>query len=292
MRKFLAYIRQAMFWAVVLFFVVPVAWLDAQSNGGPLAVGLRIENKIDPIGIDEQAPLASWQITGASWQQAYQIRAAHDLTDLQQGNLLWDSGKVASTEQNQISLAPVQPESRKSITWEVRIWDQNGNVSPWSAPAYFEFGLLKPDDWLARWIENPDYSYTRSDGTEMPLPVFQKNFTVKAPVKSARLYVSGLGMYDLQMNGAPVSDNVLEPGQTTYSAEVDYRTYDVASELKHGENTLRLETGSGAYQRIPTPGRYFFGGVLEKERIYGAPKVIAQLEITYADGRREVIADR
>jgi alpha-L-rhamnosidase len=109
-------------------------------------------------------------------------------------------------------------------------------------------------------------------------------------VAKARLYITGLGMYAATVNGQPVGDAVLEPGQTTYSAEVDYRTYDLTRTLTGGTDVLGLETGSGAYQRVKTPGRYFFGGRLEQYTVFGEPRVIAQLEITYADGRRQTIA--
>jgi hypothetical protein len=83
---------------------------------------------------------------------------------------------------------------------------------------------------------------------------------------------------------------VLEPGQTSYWAEVDYRTYDVTKLVRSGGNVLGIETGSGVYQQADsTPmGRYMFQP--GNNSVFGAPKVIAQLEITYADGRRQTIA--
>ena len=55
----------------------------------------------------------------------------------------------------------------------------------------------------------------------------------------ARLYMTGLGQYAAKLNGKPVGDAVLEPGQTSYFAEVDYRTYDVTSLLKQGAQPAR-----------------------------------------------------
>ena len=100
--------------------------------------------------------------------------------------------------------------------------------------------------------------------------------------------MTGLGQYAAKLNGRPVGDAVLEPGQTSYFAEVNYRTYDVTSLLRQGSNLLGVETGSGAYQRVITPGRYFFQN--NPAPVYGAPKTIAQLEITYADGSKQTIA--
>ncbi|MEW1775552.1 family 78 glycoside hydrolase catalytic domain [Streptomyces sp. NPDC086777] len=257
------------------------------------AEDLKTDNKADPIGIDDRAPLLSWRLDGPSRpsdpQVAYEIRAAHSADALRRGRAdVWRSGKVVSAASANIPFGGTLT-ARETVTWQVRVWDGGGRVSSWSSPATFEMGLLNASDWSARWIENSSYDYTRPDGTVSPLPVFGKAFTVHGKVAKARLYMTGLGMYATSLNGSPVSANVLEPGQTTYSAEVAYRTYDLTRQLRAGTNTLGIETGSGAYQRVKTPGHYFFGGRLETYTVYGEPKAIAQLEITYTDGRRETV---
>lgn len=259
-------------------------------------IDLRTEHRVDPIGIGETAPLLEWKLDAAGHrkpraQAAYQIRVARTPEALRRGKAeLWDSGKVVSPRTHHVALASVPLRSRDRVAWQVRVWDTDGNASAWSAPATFEMGLLAPGDWKARWIENASYDYTRPDGTETPLPIFARSFPVDGRVARARLYVTGLGMYSAALNGRPVSEAVLEPGQTTYAEEVHYRAHDVTGLLRSGANVLRIDTGSGAYQRVVTPGRYFFGGRLEEFTVYGEPKVIAQLEILYADGRRQTVA--
>ncbi|MET7474827.1 family 78 glycoside hydrolase catalytic domain [Streptomyces sp. NPDC005648] len=254
----------------------------------PFAVDLKTENKVDPIGIDDRAPLLSWRSAGSP-QTAYEIRAARSTDALRQGRAdVWRTGKVVSSASTNIPFS-ASLTARDTVAWQVRVWDGAGRVSRWSSPATFEMGLLDASDWSARWIENPAYDYTRPDGSVSALPVFGKAFAVRGKVIRARLYMTGLGMYATSLNGRPVSTNVLEPGQTTYAAEVAYRAYDVTRQLRDGVNVLGIETGSGAYQRVKTPGHYFFGGRLETYTVYGEPKAIAQLEITYADGRRETI---
>lgn len=251
---------------------------------------LRTEHLVNPIGIGETQPLLTWQVQGAVHIKAYQIRVAHTPAEFEHGKTMWDSGQVPWEGIGAVYLSQVKLSSRERAAWQVRVWDSQNHASGWSAPATFEMGLLSSSDWSAHWIENPEYHYTQADGSEMPLPIFEKAFKTSAPVTRARVYITGLGMYAATLNGQPFTKNVLEPGQTTYAAEVDYRTYDLTTELRKGDNTLRIDVGSGAYQRVPTPGRYFFGGGLEKTRTYGTPKVIAQLEITYADGRHETVA--
>jgi hypothetical protein len=143
--------------------------------------------------------------------------------------------------------------------------------------------------WSAKWIENPGYTYA-TDGVPNPLPVFGKAFDASGQVAKARLYMTGLGQYAAQLNGRPVGDAVLEPGQTSYWAEVDYRAYDVTQLLRQGTNVLGIETGSGAYQQADSTsmGRYMFQP--GNNVVLGAPKVIAQLEVTYADGTTQTVA--
>ena len=111
----------------------------------------------------------------------------------------------------------------------------------------------------------------------------------RPPPDRRGVYATGLGQYVARLNGSPVTNAVLEPGQTSYWAEVDYRTYDVTRLLRSGSNVIGLETGSGVYQQADsTPmGRYMFQP--GNNVVFGAPKVVAQLEITYADGSRQTI---
>ena len=238
----------------------------------------------NPIGLGDATPNLSWRLQGGR-QTAYEIRVASSAAQLDSPDL-WDSGKVSSNDTSNVVYAGAALTSRKSVVWDVRAWDGAGAAGDWSAPASFEIGLLANSDWSAKWIEDPDYSYL-SNGVPSPLPVFAKPFDLSAQVTKARLYMTGLGQYAAKLNGQPVGDAVLEPGQTSYYAEVDYRTYDVTSLLKQGGNLLGIETGSGAYQRVITPGRYFFQN--NPAPVYGTPKVIAELDVTYADGTTQRI---
>jgi hypothetical protein len=107
-----------------------------------------------------------------------------------------------------------------------RVWDANGQVSAWSDPAFFTVELLDSSDWSAKWIEDTKYTY-QTNGEPNPLPVFGTEFDTRGRVESARLYATGLGQYAATLNGKPIGEAVLEPGQTSYWKEVNYRTYDV-----------------------------------------------------------------
>lgn len=131
---------------------VSLAGLGAPAN-------LRCEYLENPLGIDQVQPRLSWEMVdsrrGAA-QTACQILASDDAARLagDEGNL-WDTGKVASSESIQIVYAGRPLRSRMRVYWKVRVWDSDGQPSPWSAPARWSMGLLTPEDWKAKWIGDP-----------------------------------------------------------------------------------------------------------------------------------------
>ena len=128
------------------------------------------------------------------------------------------------------------------------MWDANGEASPWSAPAAFETGCSKQSDWgSAKWIELAGRT------TAQPLPIFARGFSLDKPVRSARLYMSGLGLFEARVNGAKLTDEVLAPGYSNYQLSAEYRTYDVTSRLRGGANTIGVELGQGTAHNVKMP---------------------------------------
>ena len=109
-----------------------------------------------PLGIDVLQPRLSWILSSSQRgqrQTAYQILVASSLTALARNKGdLWDSGKVASDQSTQVVYAGQPLQSRQACYWKVRAWDKDGGVSPYSAPATWEMGLLQPRDWHGQWI--------------------------------------------------------------------------------------------------------------------------------------------
>ncbi|MFI1094110.1 family 78 glycoside hydrolase catalytic domain [Streptomyces sp. NPDC020917] len=124
--------------------------------------------------------------------------------------------------------------------------------------------------------------------TPAGLPLFARQFRLRKPVSSARLYVTGLGVYTATVNGHRAGSAVLEPGNTTYTKHLDYATLDVGELLRKGDNALGITVGTGIYDTLTYNARY----AKFNARI-GPPKVLAQLEVTYVDGSTErVVTDR
>ena len=122
-------------------------------------VRLRCEYRFCPEGLDTRRPRLSWELVSrrpGSSQSSYRILVASDLDRLRPGHCdLWDSGTVASGQSAQIVYDGVPLRSRARCYWRVRIRDRDGRLSAWSAPTYWTLGLLRTEDWKARWIGAP-----------------------------------------------------------------------------------------------------------------------------------------
>ncbi len=110
-----------------------------------------------------------------------------------------------------------------------------------------------------------------------PVPILRKAFTLgDKAVASARLYATALGLYEIRINGQRVGDHVFAPDWTDYRKRVRYQAYDVAPLLKPDGNAIAALLGNGWYcGHIGNGGFQFFGKM---------PALLAQLEVTYADG--------
>ena len=115
---------------------------------------LRAEYSRAPLGLDTLAPRLAWQ-SPVTKQAAYRLKVATSREALARGELFWDSGKVLSDANVQIAYAGPALASRQRYWWQVQVWDAVGNVTGWSAPAWWEMGLLGTSDWQAKWISGP-----------------------------------------------------------------------------------------------------------------------------------------
>ena len=131
--------------------------------------------------------------------------------------------------------------------------------------------------WIGKWI-----------GSDMTIenrfaPLFMKKFAVSGEVANAKLKICGLGLFEAKINGNLPDDTVLNPAHTQYTQTVAYRIFDITDFLNNGENEITVELGN-----------YFFNETTyvwawEKAPWRSAPKLIADIIITYSDGREEII---
>src|SRR4030095_14700845 len=105
-------------------------------------------------------------------------------------------------------------------------------------------GLLEKSDWKAQWIGSPIVGGPYSIP---PAPYLRKEFSLGKAVSSARLYVTALGIHEVEINGKHVADYVFAPGRTEYRKRVPYHTFDVTNLLKSGTNAIGAILGDGWY---------------------------------------------
>ncbi|WP_062352853.1 glycoside hydrolase family 78 protein [Herbidospora yilanensis] len=226
------------------------------------------EHHRDPLGIGEATPRLSWVVRTElpGWlQQAYDIERSDGSTT-----------HVVSGE-SVLTPWPGRPlRSRERLGVRVRVQGRDGSASDWSPWSEVEAGLLEPADWRAGATAPPRDLLSGA-------PLLRRDFRARAAIASARLYVTAHGLYEVEVNGRPVGDDVLAPGWTSYHHRLRYRTHDVTGLLREGDNTIGATLAEGWYT-----GRYgFHGGV---SAIYGDRTcLMAQLEITYADGTADTV---
>ena len=243
---------------------------------------LRLENLINPIGVDAQLPRFSWQIVSPKRnvsQSAYEIWVAESPEMLKSGkNLVWKSGKVASDKSVHVPYAGSTLQSGKKYYWQVKVWDNAGKASAWSSNAYWHMGMLDKSLWKAKWIKQG----FQEDTIMRPSPLFRKQFQAQKKVVSATAYITALGLYEAQINGKRVGDAYFTPGWTAYKKRLQYQVYDVTSLLLPGANAIGVMLGNGWYRGII--------GYENNINVYGKEiALLFQLDVRYSDGTSELI---
>jgi alpha-L-rhamnosidase len=238
-----------------LLFVtaISLAWTQPQPP-----TGLRTEYLVNPEVVDVARPRFSWVLEHTergqrqtAWQILVSTRPEVNVGDV------WDSGRVEGAQSTHVTYNGKPLESGRTYYWKVRWWDAAGQASPYSRPARFTMGLLNPSDWKGRWIGGANQ--------------LRKEFNLAARPVRARAFISGLGYYELRINGRKVGDHVLDPGWTTYDKRVLYTSYDVTDLLRQGANAVGIILGQGWY---------------------GARAALLQLNIEMEGGQRtEVVTD-
>jgi len=281
--------------------------------------GLRCEYLVDPDAIGERRPLLSWTLADdgtatRGWRQAaYRILVSTAPDRCAPGTAdLWDSGRVAAGTTVAIAYAGTALQSRLACWWTVCAWDEDGQPTPWAAPARWTMGLLEPEDWVGSWIgldepapDEPATPPANAEGrrvlwpSRLPARLLRREFNVRGVVREARLYVAGLGFHEVEINGQRVGDHVCDPALTNYDHRVFYVAHDVTGDLGSGGNAIGVTLGNGRFfpprwlppelpqPRGPNPENWFEEYVT---RTYGYPKLLLQLEIAYADGSHDLVA--
>ncbi len=239
------------------------------------------EYKTNPLGIDIAKPRLSWQLASSDngvMQTAYEVRVAESSEKLSSSKLIWSTGKVSSSQSVSVVYDGPALVSAQKVYWQVRIWDNKQKATEWSAPESWEMGILKPSEWKGSWIT---YGEAKKVKESLPSLYFRKEFALTKKVKSARLYATSLGLYELHLNGAKVTTDLFTPGWTSFKKRVQYQTYDITTMVK-SQNAIGVVLSDGWYR-----GNL---GWSQRGAYYGDKLALqVQMQITYTDGTSETI---
>ncbi|HKT46526.1 MAG TPA: family 78 glycoside hydrolase catalytic domain [Candidatus Acidoferrales bacterium] len=228
---------------------------------------LQCESLTTPLGMDAEHPLLSWQLRDTrqgARQSAYEVQVASSAGLLASGKAdVWDSGRINSDNSNGVSYGGKSLEPMKRYFWRVLVWDADGKPYPASEPTWWETGLLKQENWKAKWIgyEEAEHRAVRESGAQWitnekgPSPegesahhAFRLHFALEGTVRHATLYVTGEETAGAWLNGKQVAQVAPLPPWKQMPWKT-YTLHDVRGDLRSGQNVLAVDVVRYAPQR-------------------------------------------
>ncbi|GAB7020895.1 family 78 glycoside hydrolase catalytic domain [Halostagnicola bangensis] len=279
---------------------------DQIGNGSVTPTNLLVEYAQEPNNVfptagesdggELEAPRFSWELTGprGASQSSYRIMVAENCAAIEDGTgAVWDSGEVESSQSVNVPYdgPPLEPDT--TYYWAVRVCDGDGNSAGWSEPVQFVTALPHDDDhWEGEWIgpnygewdadDRIDYDFLEEgDYDDRPEPLLRTEVDLETDVEEARIHVSGVGCYELHLNGERVGDRVLEPAQTQYDETILYSTYDVTEYIDAGMNAIGIALGRLRFGEMVAD--HDWGWALTAPW-WSDPQAIVQLNVEFTDG--------
>ncbi|MCK9412524.1 MAG: family 78 glycoside hydrolase catalytic domain [Prolixibacteraceae bacterium] len=260
-------IRNSRFSLLLVILAILPFLSEAASPNAPY--NLRSYDKFNPVGADDK-PYFGWYVNDPDKneiQSAFQILVATSPSKLASDNGdIWNSGKVGSRKQNYVYAEGKPLMAATRYYWKVRTWDKDGNVSPYSASATFETGLLANSDWVgAKWIKRnsaveDDYTYFR-----------KRTILPNKTIIRATVYITACHSYELFVNGKLIGKG----SNNHYPQYSYYNAWDISSALiSNSENVLACLT-------------HWYGG--GQGRATGARGLLVKTIIEYSDSTTSTI---
>ena len=292
------------------------------ARAGICPIEPRCEYAVDPIGVGPEAPRFSWlpeALRRDQKQTAYQILVATSEEQLAQDiGDMWDSGRVDSDRNVNVTYQGKPLVADTTYFWKARCWSRAGvpcyteteefydqevleilrgeSESPYTTAAAFSTGLFDRADWQGEWL---------AADKAISSPLLRKEFNLDTQVRRATVYVSGLGYYELYVNGDKVGDHVRDPATTHYEdgravpsrpetrkfgtkSRVLYVGYDITDRLRPGANAIAAMLGHGWYSievdaaNAPT----------QHTPYDEQPVMLLQLKVEFVDGKTlQIVSD-
>lgn len=230
---------------------------------------LKVNHIETPIGYAISPLSFSWKVEDAG--QAKKLKSARVIIK-KEDTVIFDSGIMEKV--NPFDFSPkIELKPRSRYDYGIFLTADNGEKA--EGFSWFETGKME-EKWQGVWI-TPNLDKANS-------PILEKTFTVKELPNKARIYLCGLGVYEVYLNGKKVGNEYLAPGYHSYDFHLQVQTYDIISQLKMGENRIQVILGDGWFK-----GRLGFDGGFTN--IYGdAYYLIGELYLKSNDGEEQIIA--
>ena len=191
----------------------------------------RLNHLERPFGYDLAETVFSWQVEESAGTRQTAARITVSCGE----EVLADTGWGDADSLGTALSFPLR--LRTGYTWTVAVRSDAGEEAA-SEPQTFETAKMD-EPWQARWIG--------CDDAEPRHPVFFRRVEPAAEVACARLYICGLGLYEVFWNGVRAGGEMFAPGCTNYDAWVQYQTFDLTEQLR-SPGTLSVQLGNGWYK--------------------------------------------
>lgn len=248
---------------------------------------MRCEYLVNPLGIDARQPRFTWLYHAGNFvadrpaSVQLWISTDRNALDGKTGKSIFWTSEWVATDKNTLMYTGDRPlNAHTRYYWKLVARNASGRQTDASGIEFFEMGKMSATDWTAKWVSDA------FDKDHSAAPMFRSTFSIKGQVATARLYISAVAYYKAWINGTEVSRNELDPGYTHYDKRNLYVTHDVTQHLKEGANAISVVLGNGFYNAAAPVATWDF----EKARWRNRPRFIAELMVTYANGRTEKIA--
>ncbi|MEL0456057.1 glycoside hydrolase family 78 protein [Flavobacteriaceae bacterium SZ-1-7] len=263
----------------------------------------------NPLAVTNTQPRLSWKLKSDGInvsQSAYQILLSSSAEKLNTNEAdIWDSGKVSSSQSQLVNYAGGKLQNGKKYFWKVKVWVGNETESSWSELASFRMApvseslnptwigaITKAESNLPKGRNYHTASFKKSRRQEIidasnPLArqsiMLRKPFLLSKKIKDAVVYISGLGHYELTINGEKIGNSEFAPLWTDYDKSVNFNTYEISVDLlNQGENAIGVMLGNGMYNTVQERYTKFFVS-------FGPPTLFFKMKLTFDDGSEDLI---
>lgn len=230
---------------------------------------LRVNHIEKPIGYLINRPVISWVVSESTGKKQKSARVVAAL-DRNFDNVIYDTGERSDLS-SVCTVLPIELQPGTRYYFSVKVTADDGDSG--ESCSFFETGKLS-ERFEGKWISAPFDEHS----------IIEKSISIDKPVKSARLYICGLGLYEAYLNSEKIGDEFLSPGYDSYQYNIQYQTYDITDSLRNGKNDFSVWLGNGWYK-----GRFVL--FEQEENIYGDKlQLLCEIRLEYDDETSEVIS--